>query len=365
MKKPNSEVTLHIESLAYGGSGVARHEGKVWFVPHTIPGERIIAKAQHSKKSYVQARLVRVLTPSPDRVEAPCQHYTRCGGCSYQHIRYEEQIHWKTTQVQEAFQRIGKIHTLPKIHTIAAPHPLHYRNRIRLHIQDGKPGFLAQGGHGFIPIRRCEIASESINQRLSRLQRHHLTGEHLTLRDRQGHQDPQGQNQKGFYQTNDTVAALLLAEVEDFLKTSTAPHLLEAYCGAGAFAKKLRPHFQKIIGIDWSEPAIENANKDAQENEHYLCADVAKVLSEQLTAAHDTPTELLLDPPREGLEKTIIPNLLAANHIVGITYVSCNPTTLARDCALLQEKFSLSRLSVLDMFPQTASIETIVRLLRR
>lgn len=353
MRQTKTPTTLLIESLAFGGSGIARHEGKVWFVPFTIPGERVTALAVRSKKSFVQARLIKVLEASPHRVEAACQHFANCGGCSYQHIQYEEQLRWKATQVKDAFQRIGKIHNLPPITSIAAPAPLHYRNRIQLRIHNGKACFADTTARGLVPIRRCEIASEAINEKLSRLQKRYLGGEQLTLRERPG--------RKGFYQTNDSVAELLLQEVEKFLKNSPAKRLIDAYCGGGAFSKKFRNCFDSILGIDWSEAAIESAKNDAQENETYICSSVSEALQDHLSDT-DIPTELILDPPREGLDSSLIPILLNASD-TSITYVSCNPATLARDCALLQEKFRIEALSVLDMFPQTASIECVIRLI--
>src|SRR5688572_26045227 len=110
---PPATITLDIHDLAFGGKGVARHEGKVYFVPFTIPGERVTARVVRQKKNFAEADLVSVDTPSPDRVTPPCPYFGRCGGCSYQHIAYERQLALKAAQVEQTLRRVGKLAEVP------------------------------------------------------------------------------------------------------------------------------------------------------------------------------------------------------------------------------------------------------------
>src|SRR5687768_15113335 len=136
-------LELDIQDVAFGGKGVARHEGKVYFVPFTIPGEKVSARVLRQKKNFAEAELVAVLSPSPDRVEPPCPYYGRCGGCSYQHIAYPRQLALKAAQVEQTLRRVGRLAHVPMRPAIGAAQPYGYRNRIRVHSAGGITGFFA------------------------------------------------------------------------------------------------------------------------------------------------------------------------------------------------------------------------------
>lgn len=164
-------MKLHIEKSIYGGAGLARHEGKTIFIPFTLPGETIEAELRRSKASYAEARLTQILTPSPHRIPAPCQHYGACGGCHYQHASYEEQVRMKTAILHESLLR-ARIENIPEIDAITAA-PLGYRNRIRLHVQPSPfaLGYLRGHSHTLLPIRECPIAAPALVEAMQTLQR--------------------------------------------------------------------------------------------------------------------------------------------------------------------------------------------------
>ena len=136
-----------IDDIAFGGKGVGRAEGKAVFVPFTIEGERVTARVVREKKSFAEAELVRVMEASAQRVRPQCPYFERCGGCSYQHMSYEHQLHWKSRQVRQALQRIGKFREPPLRPIVPSPQDYGYRNRITVHVENGIVGFFRHDAH--------------------------------------------------------------------------------------------------------------------------------------------------------------------------------------------------------------------------
>lgn len=349
-----NSTTLEIQDLAFGGDGVARVDGKVWFVPWTIPGEIVRARPIRQKKDFVRAELLEVLQPSPKRTTPSCPHFSICGGCRYQHLDYSAQLEIKRKQVADVLARVGRLADVPVDEVVASPSPYHYRNRITLHIVDGIAGFHRADGRGILEIESCAIADEEVNQRLESFRQRDLYDGHRTLRS---YDDP-----AGFRQTNDAVAVLLAQTVHEWLSAG-GPWLIDAYCGSGFFAHDLRSIFQEVIGIDWSEGAIAAAERRALPRESYLQADVGEILPDLLRQRledHNAPGAVLLDPPAEGLPTDVLGALLETP-VRDLIYVSCHPATFARDAARLAPVYELLRVTPFDMFPQTAEIELAAR----
>ncbi len=348
----DTPLTLQIHDIAFGGKGVARHDGKVFFVPFTIPGETVTARVVRQKKNFGEAGLVSVDAASPDRTAPECPYFQRCGGCSYQHIAYPRQLAIKAAQVEQTLLRVGKIEHIPMRPIIAAPRPFGYRNRIRVHVAGGVTGFYAQDGRTLVDVEQCVIAAPVVNKALRDL-RHAIVREgDYALRAKGG--GPY------FEQTNPDVTRELLALVEATVRRGQAL-LVDAYCGAGLFAKKLTGIFGQVVGIEENASAIEKARRSTEPHEHYIHGDVSAHLADIL-AAHDAArTTVLLDPPATGLDARVTDLLLAAAP-AEILYVSCNPATLARDLAALCRSYALTAVTPLDMFPQTAEIEVLAHL---
>lgn len=343
------EVDLAIEDIAFGGKGVGRAEGKATFVPFTIDGERVKARIVREKKSFAEADLVTVLESSPQRVAPPCPYFGRCGGCSYQHMTYEHQLHWKARQVRQALQRIGKFREAPLRPIVPSPRDYEYRNRITVHVENGIVGFFRRDGHRLIDIERCPISAPEVNDELTALRARHPHDGHYTLRANEG--------PRVFSQTNDAVATHLA----DAIFALIPPHqslLIDAYCGAGFFSKRLLARFSRIVGIDWDVHAIAAAEANATTAESYVAGEIAAHLEEQLIRADPTSTTVIVDPPATGLGADVR-EILRRHPVATLLYVSCNPPTLARDLADLRPTFTLQSVTPFDMFPQTAEIEVL------
>ena len=356
-------IDLKIEDVAFGGKGVGRAGGKAVFVPFTIDGESISAHIVREKKQFAEAEIVEVKQNSSHRVAPECPYFGRCGGCSYQHIDYLHQLEIKSRQVNDVLHRIGKIKDIPLRPIIPSPLAYAYRNRITVHARDGMVGYFRRDSHDLIDVDRCPIAMTEVNRGLAELRASKPTDGHFTLRAETG--------PRIFSQTNDRVAEALRDLVVDLIP-SGQDLLVDAFCGAGFFAKALLDKFQRIIGIDWDRFAIEAARKNATEKETYIAGDIEEeIASANLSALSGqvskskikdaASTTLIVDPPATGLlatfRKTIV-ELAPATLI----YVSCNPATLGRDLGDLQQRFKIESVTPLDMFPQTAEIEVVVSL---
>jgi tRNA/tmRNA/rRNA uracil-C5-methylase (TrmA/RlmC/RlmD family) len=362
-------VDLEIEDIAFGGKGVGRENGKAVFVPYTIEGETVSAEIVREKKQFAEAELVDVRERSPDRVEPQCPYFGRCGGCAYQHISCEHQLAIKWRQVRDALQRIGKLKDVPMRPIVPSPEQYGYRNRITVHAQDAVIGFFRRDSHRLIDIEHCPISRDEVNRALTQLRTQtHVRDGHYTLRA--------SANARVFAQTNDAVARALRDLVVDLVPPNQQL-LIDAYCGAGFFAKALLEKFERVIGIDWDRFAIAAAKDNANEKETYIAGDVEEKL-QKVGAVHPNrppgasdvgnerlrsiaPTTLIVDPPATGLSANVRKAILDLAPTT-LIYVSCNPPTLARDLRELQQKFTIDSVTPLDMFPQTAEIEVLVHL---
>ncbi|MCX6958960.1 MAG: hypothetical protein NTW91_01440 [Verrucomicrobia bacterium] len=352
--RPGQEVTLEINDLAFGGKGVGRVDGIACFVPGVIDGEKVHVRFHKVKSRLMEAGLIEVIEPSSHRVEAPCPVFLKCGGCTYQHIDYPHQLKIKENQIREALRRLGGLIDPPVRPMIASPEQYAYRNRITVHVKDGDVGFFAEGSNRVVPVAKCLIASEEVT-----------LGFHDLLKSRP--QDGNyliGEKKRygGFRQVNNAVAELLKKTVREAVNPSTGTPikelLVDAYCGAGFFAHELQSLFTKVIGIERSIASVAMASRQAAENEEYLAGDVEVKLGEALGAGNPEETVLLLDPPSEGLAELATESILERPP-ARIVYVSCNPATLARDAKRLAGIYRLVEVTPLDMFPQTAEIESV------
>jgi tRNA/tmRNA/rRNA uracil-C5-methylase (TrmA/RlmC/RlmD family) len=362
-------VDLKVEDIAFGGKGVGREQGKAVFVPYTIEGETVSAEIWREKKQFAEAELVEVKDSSSHRVTPKCPYFGRCGGCAYQHIDYEHQLAIKWQQVRTVLQRIGRLKDIPMRPIVPSPKHYEYRNRITVHVQDGVIGFFRRDSHRLIDIEQCPISRDEVNRALMKLRERNPRDGHYTLRT--------ASSRRVFSQTNDEVADALRDLVVDLVPPNQ-DLLIDAYCGAGFFAKALLTKFKRVLGIDWDRFAIAAAKEDATDKESYIAGDVEEEL-QRVGSVHPNrpsvndidrgrlrliaPTTIIIDPPATGLSANVRRAILALEPAT-LIYVSCNPATLARDLKELRGKFAIDSVTPLDMFPQTAEIEVVVSLRR-
>lgn len=348
-RKPSTvETSLRIESLAYGGAGVGRFEdGRVCFVHGTLPGERVAVRVIKSKKNHAEAAVLEILEASPHRVAPACPLFGSCGGCAYQHADYPLQLETKTSQVTQLLRRIGGIPDAPVSPMLPSPEVWGYRNRIAVHTEHGRTGFFHRHTHTLVDVAACPISSPEVNEKLS------------TFRKKPPRQPGRytiGENAagRGFTQVNAGAAEILASVVST--ACGGGELLVDAYSGAGFFSKRLVERFHKVVGIEWSEAASQRAMEFAAPNESHLTGSVEALLPPLLANAPSTGTTLIVDPPSEGLSADVL-HAIFSTPPTTLVYVSCDPSTFARDTKSLLTHYSLESVQPVDMFPQTAEIE--------
>jgi tRNA/tmRNA/rRNA uracil-C5-methylase (TrmA/RlmC/RlmD family) len=389
----HQELELRIESLTNEGSGVARVDGWVVFVPFALPGEKVRARVYRNHKNWSDADLVEVLEASSHRIAPVCELFGRCGGCQYQHLSYDEQLVWKQQQVAELLKRMAHIEH-PVEPVVASPIQYGYRSKITPHFHRPKNGsvaeigFLRVGTRGaMVDVPQCPIAMPQINVRLKAERAEVLEGRRqfkngatLLLRasgdDVLTHPHDIAQEtvsgvtfefQAGdFFQNNPFILPAFVDHVVQEAKSTGATHLVDAYCGSGLFGLSAARSFQSVVGIEISESSVVKARHNAALNGIHnatFTAASAEHLFKDLTLTSDQ-TVVIVDPPRAGCGEDFLKQL-AAYGPKGIVYVSCNPPTQMRDLTLLHaEGYKLSRVQPFDLFPQTKHLECVMTLQR-
>jgi len=391
-------IELETERLSYGGEAVARHNGLAVFVPLAAPGERLRVRIIERKKSFARGVIEQIIEPSPERREPPCPYFGACGGCQLQHLSYPAQLEAKAAFVSEALKRIGKI-DWPREVEISSSEEFGYRTRAQVKIErvaspPGGPGvrigFNKAGSHSVIDVESCPILTPELNSALRSLR----SEADLSAPGLREIELASGDGEIGsaplipqapaevvttriggatytfspstFFQVN----RLLLDElVEEAVGEEAGRLALDLYAGVGLFTIRLARSFDRVIGVEsdaqassfarinLSENAITNVDLHSRRSEDWLRSFAAKIAR----GGSHAPDLAVLDPPRAGAAEAMGP--LIASRPKRISYVSCDPATLARDLRkLLDSGYDLMSVKAFDLFPQTFHVETVARL---
>jgi len=386
-----SPHTVTIEKWVYGGDALARLDGRVVLAPFVLPGET----ARLNVGDDIHADLLEVTAPAPERVEPPCPLFTRCGGCQYQHAPYQFQLARKVDILREQLRRVGKIDYTAEIETLSGP-PLNYRNRAQFRIAAGRIGYLAARSHTLVPVTgECPISSPRMNQALAEMRArlpdprfprfvHSLeifTNEvdlqvNVLEADRpvaRSFYDWCGStvaidyatsfgtfrvSPRSFFQVNRFLVEPL---VDAALHGAAGETALDLYAGVGLFALPMARRFKSVTAVEAGSDAARDLEVNAQRAGVALGIERARV-EDFLPRLNTPPDFVLADPPRAGLDKQVVAQLVRLAP-PRVTIVSCDPATLARDVAALTG-YQIEHLIVADLFPQTYHLETIAHLVR-
>lgn len=363
-------LTLRITDLARGGAGVARDaNGRVTFVPLTAPGDLVHARVVEADRRYAQGELVEILEPSPERVEPPCPVFGKCGGCQWQHLPYDLQWKTKVSGVVHALARAGVTET-PAFEELPADpeHRYHYRNRVQLRGDGDQLGFFAPATKQLVPTNQCEIARVEINAEWNSLR---AEGAKLARPYKvEVEVRPHGEVKTywnarhgagGFRQVHDDQNRKLQSWVSGALTVGRS--VLDLYGGSGNLSEPLT-HLKvpprEIHCVDISAPL-------KSELITYHRSEVVPWLIKQSRKAEKNVDyrSAIIDPPRIGLAGDFNPvaDSLERLRVTEIVFVGCDPDSFARDVSrFIRRGWSLIKVGVLDLFPQTAHVESLALL---
>jgi 23S rRNA (uracil1939-C5)-methyltransferase len=386
---PPEHLIVQLEDIAFEGGALARDGSRTVFAEYGIPGETVSVELLRRRAGVAMGRTVEVLSSSPDRVEPPCPYFGTCGGCQWQHIAYSRQLAFKEHIVREQLRRIGAFDDPLVAPTVAADNPWGYRNHVRFTAKRrGEVGFVQRGSHRFLRVDRCLIADERVNDALPRLQgkcggMHQVTfrfgvntNEMLAHPDLKAvepsiesgqrfyHEEILGHRFRisgaSFFQTNTAQTERLVGLVRDRLDLRENETLVDAYAGVGTFAAIFAPLVRHVVAIEESSAAVNDAmvNIAGSHNIQYYKGKVEEVLP-QISERADV---IILDPPRQGCHSKALDTVIQMAPS-RIAYVSCDPSTLARDLRILVDgSYELLEVTPVDMFPQTHHIECVAAL---
>lgn len=409
---------LKISNLTTTGEGVASLDGYKIFVDGALPDELVEVVIDQKKKNYATAKLLNVIEPSEHRVKPSCPLFGSCGGCQIMHLDYEEQLKVKRQRVVDALERIGHIKTEVRL-CVPSPKKVHYRNKIQLPVTPTGLGLYKKQSHEIISMETCLIHSEEGEEIVKRIRpflndkilRHVciksgssealvtlvtngrapdlkevaakiletsplIKGvlENINTRDdnvilSQNFRLLAGRSYifeellrkkfrisaSSFFQVNSLQAENLIKHALDIDETD---HVLDAYCGVGTFSLFAAEKCASLTGIEIVSQAIADAKENARLN-HITNATFLVGSAEKLVQNLGPFTVAILNPPRKGCDRALLESVVKKG-VRKIIYISCDPSTMARDLSLLlASQYKIASIQPFDMFPQTMHVETI------
>jgi 23S rRNA (uracil1939-C5)-methyltransferase len=379
-----------IERILPGGVGLAHADGRTLLVALAAPGDRVRASIERVHGRVAFASIAGILSPSPERVEPPCPYFGRCGGCDFQHLNYEAQLAAKVEMIRDCLRRIAQVDFTGEIPITGSPNAWHYRSRAQWQhdLQQMRLGYFERGSHRVCDVAVCPVLVPELQATLESLREQMKEGslplgvlefeavagddgsslappapEHPTREvSRRIGEHLYRFSAEGFFQINHELLEPLIAAATVDAQGDTA---VDLYCGAGLFTLPLAKRFTRVYGVEAHAAAISFAQRNLEDagldNATLETAKVSDWLAEhnELLAPVDF---VLLDPPRAGADDKTISGILALRprHI---SYVSCDPATLARDLkAFAAGGYRLDSIAAFDMFPQTHHVETVAHL---
>ena len=395
----NIKNNIKIEKIDDFGRGIGHVNNKIIFIDNAMIGEIVDVNIIKQTTKYYEGIVINYIKKSNDRVNIKCPYYNCCGGCNILHMDHNTQINYKKDKLKNILNKFSNIDL--EINIIKNKDIINYRNKIELKIQDNRWGYYNSKTHNFVEINNCLLAKGSINKVIKNKKYIYIKNGSIIIRsnyndeiilnikaDNEFNIDIDNLkkdiklvgivinnktyygdnffyeminnklfkvNYNSFFQINNFITNEMIKVIN---ANCYGKVLLDLYCGVGFLGQAIDYKFNKIYGIELNRnsilDAISNAKINKINNTYYMCGDSSKLI-ENIKENIDT---LIIDPPRSGLYKTMIKDIINTN-ANKIIYVSCNPITLARDINLLKENYSVNKIYLLDMFSNTYHFETV------
>lgn len=404
-------MRVEIERMDHNGRGIGKWNGKTVFVPNALPSEIVEIEIVEEKKNYLVGRVLSFIKSSNERIAISCPYFEVCGGCDLSHISYVKELIYKENKVKELVKKYCQVDIF--VEPIVGSDFQNYRNKCVLKVQK-EMGYYKKNTHILVPITSCFLVKEEINiliESFSSLDlsfikeitfRTNEIGDTMAFLLVEGEvlkstlevfkekcttviQKRNGKcsvlsgrgflvekvgnyrfmiSPESFFQVNTKGCLLLYEKILEYASLSKEDIVLDLYCGTGTIGIFLSSYCKKVIGVEINESAILDANKNKELNSisniSFFCGDAFSILKKYSLAA----SIVIVDPPRSGLTFSTIDQILAI-FPKRIVYVSCNPITLMRDLNLFSSKYSILKLTPVDMFPRTEHVECVCVMSRR
>ncbi len=397
---------VNIEKLDNQGKGICFINGKITFIPNTLPGEKVSIEVVKETPKYNEAKVIEYIEKSPKRVESKCPYFGLCGGCELMHSKYEDTIKYKKEKLESILYKYA--HLTTSVDIITSDKQLNYRNKIALKVIDSKYGYYEPSTHNLVEIDNCYLVEEPINKFIKDLNYLNIKNGEIVIRSNYNQElliwiksrekiNPDIKYLKSkhkivgiilndkplvgdtsfveiinhmlftvsydsFFQVNRNICSKLFNLIEEEINENET--ILDLYCGVGTLGINATKKAKKAYGIEIVKNAVLNAITNSKinkrDNIYYMLGDVSTTLPK----IKDDIDTIIVDPPRAGLDQETKKTILEfkANKII---YVSCDPMTLARDIKDLQEIYNIKTIKGLDMFPYTQHCESTTVLERR
>ncbi len=467
-RKNNKPFFDQVEVIDAGakGKGIAKApDGRVIFIPYAVPGDVVAVQVLKKRKAYFEGKVVTLYNPSEKRAEPACEHFGVCGGCKWQNMAYEHQLHYKQKEVENNLLRIGKVELPYSVPILGSEKQYFYRNKMEFSFSDSRwltaeeiasdqdlgdrnaLGFHIPGmWDKILDLKSCHLQQDPSNAIRAAVKefalKHHMeffntraqsgllrtlmirtssTGEIMVLIQFYDDLEPERTllldylkqefpqitslqyvinqkpndtiydqdvicyagrdhifeemeglkfkiNAKSFYQTNSIQAYELYKITRDFADLKGNEIVYDLYTGTGTIAQFIAKKAKEVVGVEAVPEAIEDAKANAQfnniKNVRFYAGDMKVVFNEDFITSNGKPDVVITDPPRDGMHKDVVAQLLKIG-APRIVYVSCNSATQARDLALMDHMYKITKVQAVDMFPQTHHVENVVLLEKR
>ena len=418
-----NKFTGEIIDFDFKGLGMTKLNGSPVFLNGGVIGDEVEFIITKKKKKFSKGEILKILKRSKDRVESPCPYFKDCGGCDFLNYSDDKELAWKKTDVKKNLKKLAGL-DLKVEEVIDSPDKTHYRNNMQFQVKNEKIGLFAKNSRDIVQIKNCIMQKDSANEvlkimwtykKLKELKRIGIRtnykgdillilvskkgrvnikdilsdlidagvksiylnynkedGRHYSREFEKIYGDDTIEEKllgidykispESFFQINGPATEKLYKKAIDYLDPREEDKIYDLYCGVGSISLSVAKEGPEVIGIEIVESAVEDARENAEKNNikaRFVHGPAEESIEKLWEEEKISPNKIILDPPRKGLDEKLV-NFLKENPVERLVYISCNPATQARDLKSLKEVYKVEKISLVNLFPNTAHVEAAI-----
>ena len=412
----------------FKGLGMTNLNGKPVFLDAGVIGDKVEFIVTKNKKNFSKGKITNTIKKSKDRVESSCPYFKECGGCDFLNYSDEKELKWKEKDVNKNLNRLAGLN-IEVQEVIDSPEKIKYRNNMQFQVRDGKIGLFAKNSKEIIPIKNCIMQRDLANEVLKIMWKYkklkdlkrigirtNYKGEVLLIlvskkgkleikdilsdlidlgvksiyinynKEDRTHYSREFEkifgddsieeellgikykiSPESFFQINRLATEELYKKAIEYLDPKEDDKIYDLYCGVGSISLSVAKNESDVTGIEIVDSAVDDARENAEKNEieaRFVKGSAEEAIEKLWEEEKKYPNKIIVDPPRKGLDEKLV-NFLKENPVDRIVYISCNPATQARDLKSLKEIYNVEKISIVNLFPNTAHVETVVLMSRK